>query len=92
MASVSAMYKPDVSEIAQAILEHLRRNPEAQDTLAGVVQWWLPSQEIKPRTATIKDALSELVAAGLVIRIEGKDMQVSYRLCAFENQSIDPGA
>ena len=86
------MYKPDVSEIAQAILDHLRRNPEAQDTLAGIVQWWLPAHEIKPRTATIKDALSELVAAGLVIRIEGKDTQVSYRLCAFENQSIDPSA
>ena len=86
------MYEATESEIAQAILDHLRQNPEAQDTLAGIVQWWLPLREIKSRTATIKDALSELVSAGLVIRIEGKDAQISYRLCAFENQSIDPSA
>lgn len=84
------MYEATVSEIAQAILEHLRRNPDAQDTLAGIVEWWLPSREIRSRTATIKDALNELVSAGLVIRVEGKDAQISYRLCAFENQSIDP--
>jgi hypothetical protein len=84
------MNEATVSEIAQEILGHLRRNPEAQDTLAGIVQWWLPSREIRSRTATIKDALSELVEAGLVIRIEGKYAQVSYRLCAFENQPIDP--
>ena len=85
------MREATVSEIAQEILGHLRKNPEAQDTFAGIVQWWLPSREIRSRTATIKDALRELVYAGLVIQIEGKDAQVSYRLCAFENQSIDPG-
>jgi hypothetical protein len=85
------MREATVSEIAQEILGHLRKNPEARDTLAGIVQWWLPSRQIRSRTATIKDALRELVSAGLVIRIEGKDAQVSYRLCAFENQPIDPG-
>jgi len=85
------MYEATISEIAQAILDHLRQNPDAQDTLAGIVQWWLPSRKIRSRTATIKDALGELVSAGLVTRIEGKDAQISYRLCAFENQSIDPG-
>lgn len=84
------MYEATESEIAQAILDHLRRNPDAQDTLSGIVEWWLPSREIRSRTATIKKALNELVAAGLVIKVEGKDTQVSYRLCAFENQSIDP--
>ena len=84
------MREATVSEIAQEILGHLRKNPEAQDTLAGIDQWWLPSREIRSRTATIKGALHELVSAGLVIRIEGKDAQVSYRLCAFENQPIDP--
>jgi Fe2+ or Zn2+ uptake regulation protein len=74
------MHEATVSEIARAILEHLRKNPEAQDTLAGVVQWWLPSHEINPRTATIKDALDELVATGLVTEFEGTDAQISYRM------------
>ena len=84
------MHEATASEIAQAILDHLRQNPDAQDTLAGIVEWWLPSREIRSRTATIQEALNELVSAGLVIRVEGKDAQLSYRLRAFENQSIDP--
>ena len=74
------MREATVSEIARAILNHLHKHPEAQDTLAGIVQWWLPAQEIKPRTATIKVALSELIAAGLVTELEGKDEQISYRM------------
>jgi Fe2+ or Zn2+ uptake regulation protein len=76
----SVMREATVSEIARAILDHLHENPEAQDTLAGIVQWWLPSQEIKARIATIKEALNELIAAGLVTELEGKDEQISYRM------------
>ena len=64
----------------QAILEYLRKHPEAQDTLAGIAEWWLPEQEVKVRTATVMEALDELVAAGLISEHEGKDRQISYRL------------
>ena len=74
------MHEASVSEVAQAILDYLRHNPEAQDTLAGIDQWWLPEQENKARTATIKEALDELVAAGLITQHRGKDEQISYRL------------
>jgi len=89
----SVMHEATVSETAQAILDHLHKNPEAQDTLAGIVQWWLPSREIKPRTAIIKDALSELITAGLVTELKGKDAQISYRMTnrglrKVENQRI----
>lgn len=76
----SVMHEASVSEIARAILDHLRQNPEAQDTLEGIVQWWLPAQNVKSRTANIKDALDELVTAGLIAKCSGKDAQVSYRL------------
>jgi hypothetical protein len=74
------MHEASVSEVARAILDHLRRNPEAQDTLEGIVQWWLPAQNVKSRTATIKHALDELVSAGLIAQCAGKDTQVSYRM------------
>jgi Fe2+ or Zn2+ uptake regulation protein len=68
------------SRVAKAILDYLRKHPEAQDTLAGIAEWWLPEQEIKGRTATVKEALNELVTAGLISEHEGKDAQISYRL------------
>lgn len=68
------------SRVAQAILDYLRKHPEAQDTLAGIAEWWLPEQEIKNRTATVKEALDELVSVGLISEHEGKDAQISYRL------------
>jgi hypothetical protein len=75
-----AMHEATVSEIARAILDHLRKNPEAQDTVDGILHWWLPSQEIEPRIATISDALHVLMAAGLVTEFVGKDTQISYRM------------
>jgi Fe2+ or Zn2+ uptake regulation protein len=68
------------SRVAKAILDYLRKHPEAQDTLAGIAEWWLPEQEVKSRTATVKEALDELVTAGLISEHEGKDAQISYRL------------
>lgn len=74
------MHGASVSETAQAILGYLRKNPEAQDTLEGVAQWWLPDSQRHPRTATIKEALRELVDAGLISEHRGKDAQISYRI------------
>ncbi len=73
------MQEASVSEIAQEILDHLRKNPQAQDTLEGIVQWWLPAR-MKSRSGTIKDALDELVDAGLITEHQGKDAQISYRM------------
>lgn len=68
------------SRVAKAILDYLRKHPEAQDTLAGIAEWWLPEQAVKSRTATVKEALDELVAAGLICEHKGKDAQISYRM------------
>jgi len=68
------------SRVAQAILDYLRKHPEAQDTLAGIAEWWLPEEGIKNRKPSVKEALDELVAAGLISEHEGKDAQISYRI------------
>lgn len=66
--------------VAQAILDYLQEHPEAQDTLAGISEWWLAGHEINNRTATVKEALDELRSAGLINQHEGKDAQTSYRV------------
>jgi DNA-binding PadR family transcriptional regulator len=68
------------SRIAQAILDYLRKHPEAQDTIAGVAEWWLPAQGFKHQITSVKDALDELVAEGLISKHQGSDAQISYRI------------
>jgi hypothetical protein len=67
------------SQIARAILEYVRQHVEAQDTLEGITQWWLP-EEMRTRTALVRDALMELVAQGLMLEHKGKDAQLHYRI------------
>ena len=68
------------SHIAQAILAYLYKNPHAQDTLAGIAQWWLPQQSIKTSEANLSEVLDELVAKGLILQSKGKDRQIHYRI------------
>lgn len=85
------MHDKTLSETAQAILDYLRRNPEAQDTVDGIVQWWLPEQHFTPRVATIKEALQELIDAELISEHRGKDAQISYRITTLGLQESDAG-
>ena len=73
------MEEANVSEIAQEILDHLRKHPHAQDTLEGISQWWVPSR-LSSGPAAIKEALDELVDAGLITELLGKDAHISYRI------------
>lgn len=66
--------------MARAILEYLHKNPNAQDTLSGITEWWLPKEEIRTQTATVKNALTLLLADGLILEVRGKDSQIHYRI------------
>jgi len=66
--------------MAYDILAYLSEHPDAQDTLQGIVEWWLLEQEIKSRINQVERALSELVAKGLVLESKGKEPQPRYRI------------
>jgi trehalose-6-phosphatase len=68
------------SPLAYEILAYLASHPEAQDTLEGIVHWWLLEQEIKHWAAEVNAALRDLVADGLVIEEHGADGRIHYRL------------
>lgn len=74
------MYEVRRSLVARAILAYACRNPEAQDTISGIAEWWLTEERIKAQLATVKAALTDLVARGLMLRHTGKDSQVHYRV------------
>lgn len=67
-------------ELALQILSYLAANPEANDTVEGIEQWWLLEQRIHEQTARVERALSELAAAGLVAASRGADGRTRYRL------------
>lgn len=76
-------------QVGRAILDYLRKNPEAQDTAAGIAEWWLPEQKIKSRLLTINLVLADLVAKGFVLRHIGQDSQRHYRINSRRLNQID---
>ena len=71
---------PPRAPIFYEILAYFADHPQAQDTVEGIVEWWLLEQRIKRATTQVKAALTQLVAEGLVIPREGTAGRVSYRL------------
>ena len=68
------------SQIAFEILAYLARNPDAQDTMEGIAEWWLLAQQIERQIATVKEALADLVNRDLIVERKGKDSRIYYRL------------
>jgi len=55
------------ARIARRVLEYLAERQDAQDTLEGIVEWWLVKQQIAEQTTTVRGVLDELVAEGLLV-------------------------
>jgi hypothetical protein len=74
------MTEVSTSCVARAILQYLHHNPNAQDTLAGITEWWLPQEEISTPAGTVKNALGLLLAYELILEVKGRDSQSHYRI------------
>jgi len=68
------------SQIGYQILAYLAAHPDAQDTLEGIVEWWLLERTIEFETARVKEALSELSSKGFILEEKGADSQIRYRI------------
>ena len=71
---------PVMQQIAYDILAYMAENPDAQDTLEGIVGWWLSEQEVKSNTALVGEALTELVNRGLILARRCKDARTYYKV------------
>jgi len=76
------------SEIARKILTYLADHPDAQDTLDGIVQWWLVEQEIKHEIGKVREILSELVKKELLLEHKSMDSRVHYRISRKKYEEI----
>ena len=74
--------------IAQDVLAYLLEHPQAQDTLEGIVEWWLQERHIKRYLPQVEASLEELCRRGLVLRQVGTDKRTHYNLNRSRTQEI----
>lgn len=67
-------------KVAYEILRYLIKNPSAQDTLEGIVDWWLLGRNIKYQKLLVKKALDMMIEDGLLIAHQGPDSRTVYKL------------
>jgi hypothetical protein len=66
--------------LADEILRYLREHPEAQDTIDGIADWWLPDRSVHPEIREVESALRQLVDRELVDEIVREDGKRHYCL------------
>ena len=74
--------------VASQILGYLSTHKDAQDTVEGIAEWWLMEQRVRRMISEVKQALGELVTAGMVLRRKGRDGRVHYRLNSRMHKSV----
>lgn len=67
-------------EISNAILHYLLKHPQAQDTLEGIIHWWILEERIYQRTLEISEVLKSLVEKGFLIEKKISKSDVLYSL------------
>lgn len=67
-------------QIAYHILSYLAENPDAQDTLKGISEWWLSERPGRPNAVAVEKAVASLVASGLVVARAREGAQTYYKV------------
>ena len=71
------------------VLAYLVVNPSAQDTVEGIVEWWLLDRHVARETAGIQDVLDDLVAHGFVLPRRAADGRTHYRINGDKREEIE---
>jgi hypothetical protein len=67
-------------QISELIVSYLGTHHEAQDTLDGIVNWWLTFERIEQSTHAVADILEGLLRQGIItMRVSG-DGAILYKL------------
>jgi hypothetical protein len=72
--------KDETQETANKILAYLMANPDAKDTLEGILDWWLLQQDLKRNIALVRKALDELIDKKFLLERKGNDRQKYYHV------------
>ena len=72
-------------ELARQILSYLVRHPQAQDSVEGIVEWWLLEERIRTVSSEVEAVLKELVEREWVRAVLGPNHRVRY---AIQNEKL----
>ncbi len=73
-----SIYVPEKSQTAYEILSYLAEYSRAQDTLDGIIEWWLLERHVRYQIARVRDALAALVRDGLVLEHKMQNLPPRY--------------
>jgi hypothetical protein len=73
------MCEVDRPLITRQVLSYLTEHTGAQDTLEGIVEWWLLEQRIIHQTQEVDRVLADLTARKLLVQVKAADGRVHYR-------------
>ncbi len=68
-------------EISRAIVDYLRKNPDAGDTLEGICRWWLEYEKIDTAMEEVAVVLEKLIKEGNVKRQVTSGDNLIYKSC-----------
>jgi hypothetical protein len=70
---------PSLPSPAPEILDYLVRHPEAQDTIDGILHWWVLDACIRKWAPKIAETVAQLVEQGFLEQSQSADGNVFYR-------------
>jgi hypothetical protein len=69
---------PRLPSPASEILDYLARHPDAQDTIDGIIHWWIPDARIRNAAEKIANSVAQLVERGFLSQKPAADGQILY--------------
>jgi hypothetical protein len=82
---------PVLPSPAPEILDYLARHPDAQDTIDGILQWWILNSSLRLWAPKISEVVAQLVDEGCLEERRAGDGQLFYRLAARHRPAIADG-
>jgi len=70
--------KPSLPSPAPEILDYLARQPGAQDTIEGILQWWVLDSCIRTWVPKISKTVEQLVERGFLVEKPSSDGKTFY--------------
>jgi hypothetical protein len=83
--------EPSLLSPAPEILDYLARHPDAQDTIDGILHWWVLDAYIRKWTPKIAETVAQLVEQGFLEQRPSADGHVFYRVSAQYRATLSQG-
>jgi hypothetical protein len=79
----------DQSQIAHAILRYLDANPDAEDTIEGIAQWWVRKDWVQRKVDEVEHAIRLLKGRGFILEEPSTSVRHSlYRLNPDQREAV----